>query len=541
MNMKCSKCHENNAAYYISHQSSGGASIGFCDTCAEEIGIFSVLRRVESLMHGYGMKTDGLSVLQQSDFPIDFAEECKTCGTELREFERRFYFGCEECGIVFGSLISNYLTLLGGNTKDVSSVYHGTPPLSYREKIDIHTAEKKLNEKIDAENYTAAEAGKARLEKLEEKRARRLCRASSYVKKGKTRIPEAGKSERNRILQKSGVFARGDRNWLMSSIEIRRNFSDYKFPTKSDGAMKEFVRRYASGLLTEKYARGLKTILWDECAPAERNALQTSLIGRRLFPQSSILTDSTMNRVVLLNNMDHITVLSRTGEQDAGTAVAQALEPLKGIERKADIAFSSRFGYVTAVPKYLGTGLSASVLLHLPYSLFKGRTYSIPSLCAAKSIKCEPLVGNNFDQHGFFKISSTVGFSRSEEDIVAEVFDFAAGLIDEESIIRAELKPSETRRIANSMKKVLYHATRSYRLSYSDALSFTTFLHLGLENDVADIPGFRLDDVIPCLSSAFIMYRDGGRRYTVNICEKRRADLYADLVESWQQPAITGV
>lgn len=535
--MKCSKCNENKATYYISHESAGGVSIGFCDTCAEEIGIFSALRRVESLMHGYGMKPDGLTMLHKSGFPIDFAEECKTCGTELREFERRFFFGCEECGLVFGSIINNYITLLGGRTDNLQSVYPGRPPLSHREKTDIQKSERKLSASISAEDYKSAKTGRANVEKLEEKRKQRMGRTGYYVKKGKDRIPSATGAERNRIIRGSGVFGADDGNWLLSSIEIRRNFSDFKFPTKSDGTMMEFVRRYVSGLLSEKPARGLKTILWEDCTPAERKAIQAAMLGRKLFPHSSLLTDTAMKRILLLNSMDHLTAISRTGGRDAAAAVDTAMEPIKGIERKAEMAFSGRFGYLTASPKYLGTGISASVLLHLPYSLFKGRTFSIPSLCASKSIKCEPLAGNNFEQHGFFRISSTVGFSRSEEEITAEVFDFAENLVQEEKKLKAELKPSETKRIANSMKKVLYHATRSYRLSYSDALRFTTFLHMGFENDVADIPAFNVDDVIPQLTSAYIMYHDGGRRYTVNICEKRRADLYADLVESWQLPA----
>ncbi|MCK5845637.1 MAG: hypothetical protein KAG97_13070, partial [Victivallales bacterium] len=447
--MKCSKCKENDAAYFITHASASKDRIGFCDTCAEEIGIFSALRRVESLMHGYGLKPDGGTSIAKADFPIEFAEACKSCGTELKEFERGFHFGCEECGVVFGSLVNNYLTLLGGMTGSAECAYPGKPPRGFLMDSRIRSADKNLQDKISREKYKQADKCRSKLSKLEEASNKRKSQRSEILKRGAARISEASVSARNKIITGASPFGDTLAGWLLSRIDIRRNFRDYNFPAKCDSQSMAQVKKYIYGHLTGNFLRSRKTISIDKCAIDEIKALEACLFGTRLRPRACVLADVEMSSVALINNLDHLTLLAMSRERDPAIAVGEAKAQLASIERNADVAFSPRFGYLTSAPKYLGTGTSASVYLHLPYTLFRGRSYSLPGLAAGKSITCVPLVGNGFEQHGFYKISSTVGFCTSEEDIATEVFDFAATLVRYEEKIRSEIQPSERKRIAN--------------------------------------------------------------------------------------------
>jgi len=536
--LKCSKCNENQATYYISHEMAGGARIGFCDSCAEEIGIFSALRRVESLLHGYGLKAEDSLFLDHYPMPIEFADKCKSCGTDIREFERRFYFGCEECSLVFGSLISNYLSLLGVGSGTGVPVYPGNPPAGFREKNELYAVRARINKSLEEENFKEAARESKKLEKLESGAEKRRARLVAAAEDHKETIPRGGAGTKAKMLE-SCRFPSPPEPWLMSCVEVRRNFCDFNFPPRLDQLEMNFTKRYISSLFTKKWLRGVRQVEMTKKRRLELKVFEARLLGRRLYPGSTLLASPDFDRVALINNLDHLTIIDRSGEKDHSAALSALRTPLRAIEKKADIAYSSRFGYLTSAPKYLGTGLSASVVLHMPYSLLRGRTYSYPSRGADLSVRFEPLMGNNFEQHGFFRVSSTIGFGRSEKDIVEEVFNFASLLETEENRIREEFKPSEVRRIENVMKKVLHHSALSYRLSFQDVLRFTSFITLGIDLGVVEMPGFNMPDVLPSLTSAYIMHRDG-RRYTVNECEKRRADLFADLIEQWARPELKG-
>ena len=124
--MLCRKCNKKQAAFFISREVLGEAiKLGFCDACADQSGIFSALQKVESLLHGYGLSASGDSPAADPEMPLEFAEECRVCGTELREFEREFTLGCDQCCHIFGSLLFS-VTLLPSfalGTQSSASLY----------------------------------------------------------------------------------------------------------------------------------------------------------------------------------------------------------------------------------------------------------------------------------------------------------------------------------------------------------------------------------------------------------------------------------
>lgn len=535
--MKCKKCGKNSAAFFISWGEALGPKIGFCETCGEEVGIFTALRRVESLLHGFGIRAEGDISFEGASVPLEFAEECNNCGTTLKEFERRFLFGCEECGKVFGSLLANYLTLLGAPAADGFGFFHGSPPKSFTERAKLFALRNKLSEKIASEDYSAAATHRDQLNELEEKIDRGGHEKARKLSDEKVVIREATRRSIEKLLLKTPELPAASENWLLSQLEIRRNLADFCFPPKMDEVQRGLVEDYLIAMFNKKWTNGLQRINTGALEPIEMLAMGERFFSRRPNQNSKVYVSADGCRTMLINDADHLAVGVRSRDRDPLKALAAVKKPLERIERDAEIAFSPRFGYLTTAPRHIGTGLTVSVLLHLPYSFFRGRTFFWPENSDRASVRIDSFSGKNLEHHAFYRVSGTVGFGAAAEKIVTEVFSFAEKLIEEESNIRGDFKPSEVRRLKNIMPRVIQHSTRSYRLSYQDILRFTTFFALGIERGAVDLPGFSLDDVIPRMSSMHIMYADGGT-YSVNQCEKRRADLFAELFDNWAVPAV---
>ncbi|HOO56718.1 MAG TPA: hypothetical protein PLN69_07830 [bacterium] len=535
--MKCRKCGINEAAFFISWGDALGRKIGFCDSCAEEVGIFSALRRVESLLHGFGASIEGDIQMDSLPVPVEFAEACHSCGTELVEFERKFMFGCEECSKVFGSLVANYMTILGGNPNGGVGFYRGDPPNSYSEKTKISDLRKSIDEKIRSEEYDKAAKQRDRLNALEEElNARRKLQIAEISKKQPVIEQCAGKDLRERLNNIDDIPTAGD-NWLWSQIEIRRNFSGLKFPSRANASQREYAKKYVTSLIPPKWLAGVKQVQLSRLAQITCRAIGERLLHSRIQPDATVLFSDDMTRFAFINGMDHVMFGTRTRERDAAGALSRAMSPVKKIEREAEVAFNPRFGFITTQPKHLGTGLSVSVILHLPYCFFRGKTFFWPDKAENASVRLDSLCGKNLEHHGFYRVSSTVGFGRPAEEIVAEVYSFAERMVAEELDIKNSFKLSEINRIKNLIPRVMNNSTRSYRLSYQDVLRFASFMTIGVSSEALDLPAFNINDVIPRMSSIYVMYNDR-KAYSINQCEKRRADLFADIVDYWQTPEL---
>ncbi len=529
--MKCRKCGKNDAGFFISWSGGGGPKVGFCESCAEEAGIFAALRRVETLMHGFGLESGGLFSASELSVPVDFAEQCQSCGTSLREFESKFYFGCEECALVFGSLISNYLTLLGANDQGGAGFYKGEPPKCFAQRSKLQSIQNKIKEKIEKEDYDGAAKLRDAYNKLDKTASALRKKAIGIAIKKDVKIATASRETLSGLLMDKRELLPSSGDWLMSHVEIRRNFADFKFPSKSDKQHLAQVRKYALGFLDKKSLAGAELVTLSALKPLERLAVGERYFGRRLNAAASALI-SPGGGTVLINDTDHITAGYRSPARDPLAALDEVRAGLRKLENGAEIAFAQRFGYITTMPSHIGTGLTVSITMHLPYSFFRGSTIFWPENTDNPAVKIESFCGKNPEHHGFFRVMSSVGFGSTAEEIVSDVFTFAAKLAAEQERMRTDFKQNEVNRLKNILPRVMEFATRSYRLSYRDVLRLTTFIMLAIERGLVDFPEFSLDDVIPMMSSPFIMYKDG-RAYSTNQCEKRRADLFAELIETW--------
>lgn len=516
--MLCRKCEQKQATFFLSRdQSRTTAQVGFCDACADEVGIFSALQKVESLVNGYNILSPDSLPLCDPDMPVAFADECRACGMKLEDFERDFELGCDHCCHIFGSLLFNYVSLLtpGDAESRLKPLYPGAAP----------GAPKKQNECIHA------------FLKDEIKRAK--CRVKSDggkqpVAAPGTPAPAPGGAAR--FIKDPALNPDPLSPWLQTRIEIRRNAADFPFIDRMTGAHRRAVRHVAAralGAADENY-RG---VALSGLNPLAHIALGKHRFDRLPSRRSMLLFGDDPRRAILLNDQDHFHFSYCGPESDPARAAAAVLCDVRRLERAVRFAYSPRFGYLTTAPRNMGAAASVSVLVHLPFSLTQGHLQFYPSRADRAGVRFEPYCGHNIERHGFFRVAGMVPFNATEEQIVRRVLDFAAYLVKEENGLREGLGRDERARLGRAMDRVLEQGRRAWRLSYQDILRYATFLTIGAALDPESLRGFSLAAMLPSLSSPFIMYRDRGRM-TVNECEKRRADLFANLIEEWTNPLL---
>jgi len=501
--------------------------------------MLAALRRVESQIRGLGGADDLSQTLSCYDLPVEFADSCRACGTKLREFERGFRLGCPECASVFGSMLTGYLSLLGCSLADGVSFYRGPSPAAYSERSKLLKLKNRIEEEIRTEDYASAGKHKEALLKLEKKVE---CRAKSRIdasKRAAQGFPAALKLDAS---AKSAINSGGgcspssnDTGIVWSRVELRRNFSGFNFPGRLSPSRRELVELLAVSLLPKGFISSSMRINMKPLSVIERLALGERFFMRRPEPRSSALINRDGSMSALINDIDHLSVSafqSGAAGADAASLMAKALKAVEGMEKDAEPAFSPRFGYLAASPKYIGSGASASILLHLPYSFLSGDTFFWPDRAERYSVKVEPFRGSNLEHHGFYLVSALVGFGQTAEEIAVSTGEFAARLIQREGELRDAFSPDDENRMHRAIPRVIHNAKRAHRLSYQDTLRFVSLFSVALDRGLVEMPAFAVSDVLPAMSSAGIMLADG-KTSSINECEARRADLFAEIVDAW--------
>ena len=202
---------------------------------------------------------------------------------------------------------------------------------------------------------------------------------------------------------------------ISSRVRLARNLVGLPFPGRADlGQLAEIRQRIDAALADLGTELGQPV---DRIALEQLTALQREvLIEKRLISEkfaevqphrlAYITRDTRIS--ILINEDDHLRIQVMAPGLSLREAFDMASQVDDYIEERLDLAFDETMGYLTAYPTNLGTGLRASVILHLPGLVY---TRNIENI----GLSVHPLEGIGEGAH-LYKISNqfTLGYSETE-------------------------------------------------------------------------------------------------------------------------------
>lgn len=92
------------------------------------------------------------------------------------------------------------------------------------------------------------------------------------------------------------------------------------------------------------------------------------------------------------------------------------------IEKEVEYAFDESLGYITSCPTNVGTGLRASVMIHLPGLVLTKRISRIIQVIQKLGLVVRGIYGEGSEALGnIFQVSNQMTLGKSEEDIIADL------------------------------------------------------------------------------------------------------------------------
>lgn len=232
---------------------------------------------------------------------------------------------------------------------------------------------------------------------------------------------------------------------ISTRIRLARNLSDTPFPNaltdkkpvlekiKNAVAMQKSFKEYDMSKLSESS----KTALSEEHLISPQMAKSKDSIA---------FINDDKNISIMAMEEDHIRLQVIMGGYALDEAFKLANETDDALESELDFAFDEELGYLTACPTNTGTGLRASVMLHLPALFLTDSIEKIAVSASKLGIAMRGFYGEGSKAFGnFYQISNQITAGESEEDIIKRVKNIVEQIINLEKQARENLlKTNET-------------------------------------------------------------------------------------------------
>ena len=318
---------------------------------------------------------------------------------------------------------------------------------------------------------------------------------------------------------------------ISSRIRLARNLAGHQFLSRASRPLRQSLEnKIREAILSAQIAS--KTLYVDlENAP---EIDRTLLVERHLIskPHASaegargvaVGEDETIS--IMVNEEDHLRIqVLRSGLQ-----LEEAWEQINAIddrlEAQLDFAFHPRFGYLTACPTNVGTGIRVSVMLHLPALKLTGEIEKVFRAARDMRLAVRGLYGEGTEATGdFYQISNQTTLGKSEEDIISDFkLQVIPKIIDYEHQARRTLLNDRTVALDDKVCRALGILRSARLLASEETLFLLSHLRMGVNlGRIKDIDLRTLNELFLLTQPAHLQ-KIQGRKLEGDLRRAARAD-----------------
>ncbi|WP_041284728.1 protein arginine kinase [Desulfoscipio gibsoniae] len=297
---------------------------------------------------------------------------------------------------------------------------------------------------------------------------------------------------------KSGWMAGGgpEGDILISSrVRVARNLKGYAYPHLLDQEKAEQVIHAVQLALDSQAIKSrldeLETIRMSELSPVERQILvEKHLISPNLLEEYSkkavVLQDDEVISI-MINEEDHLRIQCLLPGLQLEKAWALVNQIDDGLENTLDYAFSEKFGYLTACPTNTGTGMRASVMLHLPGLVLVDQVGAVLTTVSKLGFTVRGLYGEGTEALGnLFQLSNQVTMGHSEQEIINSLNSVTGQILAQEREARKALMQQRKDQLEDKMGRSYGILKYAHMISSEEAMRRISDVRMGVDLQLID-------------------------------------------------------
>ncbi|MDB5354107.1 MAG: putative phosphotransferase [Phycisphaerales bacterium] len=318
---------------------------------------------------------------------------------------------------------------------------------------------------------------------------------------------------------------------ISSRIRLARNVTGYPFLTKCTShqrkALEHKVRDtiLAADLSSEVLYVDLENAPdMDRQLLVERHLISKPHAGAEGARGVAIAENETLS--VMVNEEDHLRIQCLR----SGLQLEEAWEQINKVDDKLESAldwsFHPRFGYLTACPTNVGTGIRVSVMLHLPALKLTGEIEKLFRAAKDMRLAVRGLYGEGTEATGdFYQISNQTTLGKPEDDIISDFkHAIVPKIIEWEQHARRMLRDDRTVQLDDKVGRALGLLRSARLIASEETLLLLSHLRMGVHlNRIKDIDLRTINELFLLTQPAHLQ-RIQGRKLEGDVRRAVRAD-----------------
>lgn len=276
---------------------------------------------------------------------------------------------------------------------------------------------------------------------------------------------------------------------MSSRVRIARNVLHQPFPMLATNTQSEEVLEQLQEVLSDEQlqARGqLYPILLADLDELDKRVLvEKHLISPNLANDSrngAVFISEDESLSIMVNEEDHLRIQCLY----PGLQVQEAWEKATAIddifESHVDYAFDDRRGYLTSCPTNVGTGLRASVMMHLPALVLTQQIGRILSAVSQVGLTVRGIYGEGSETMGnLFQISNQITLGQSEAEIIENLYGVVLQIIQHEKTAREKLIGESRLRMMDRVMRSYGILSQAYIIDSKEAAQRLSDVRLGVD------------------------------------------------------------
>lgn len=307
---------------------------------------------------------------------------------------------------------------------------------------------------------------------------------------------------------------------LSTRVRLARNLAGYRFVGRAqEEELDAIYQRVAQAARGTAHLQGVEPTAISELGVLDRHfLLERHLISHDMTAEGrhrGVLIAAAESPSLMINEEDHLRIQALS----SGMQLSKTWEDASAVEdelaRQVPFAFHEEFGYLTACPTNAGTGMRASVLIHLPALVLMGRIKKVLSGVTQVGLAVRGFYGEGSEVVGnFFQISNQITLGISETATLDKLQEVVLQVLDLEAKARDALLRDARIQIEDKIGRALGTLGNARLLSTSECIGLLSAVRFGHTIGLPSLPPLPVLNELLLLTQPAHLQKLAGREMT---------------------------
>ena len=319
-------------------------------------------------------------------------------------------------------------------------------------------------------------------------------------------------------------------------IRLARNYPDLPFssmerPEDAESCIQRACQAMHTGT-EEVYTLHLLRSMTpdDRMTLVDEHLISRDLLKHNAIGAALIRRDEKVS--IMMNEEDHLRIQSLLPGNHLREAAEEAFRAEEILEKGCGFSFDPQLGYLTSCPTNTGTGLRASLMLHLPMLTRFKQMGNVNQSVAKLGLTMRGIYGEGSEALGdLYQVSNQITLGRREEDIIDAVTAVGKQLIDLENNLRESCRAKQKAEVEDALWRSYGALRYAVLMNEKEFMQHWSNLRLGSAMGILPTPVSVSDELLSTAQDAHV--RQYAKRKQLELpVEQARCALLREALQS---------